>query len=87
MGKKDLRIFAISGLRVHGRTIHGVAARRIPAVCPIEGPIGEVEVQIDWLRQFFIEKLNVFAIRRRLTWWDLDVRPKDRPSPTLSAPF
>ena len=63
MGEKDLRLLAISWQRVHGRTIHRVATRRIPAVGPIKGPIGEVEVQIDWLRQFFIKELNVSAIR------------------------
>src|ERR1700740_2623430 len=64
MGEKDLRLFVISWQPVHGRTIHRIATRRIPAVGPIKGPIGEVKVQIDWLRQFFIKKFHVSAIRR-----------------------
>jgi hypothetical protein len=63
MGEKDLRLFAISGLRVHGRTVHYVAARRIPAVRPVEGPIGKIQVQIDGFRQVFIKRFNVSAVR------------------------
>src|ERR1700693_5409476 len=77
MGEKDLRLLVISWQRVHGCAIHRVATRRIPAVGPIKGPIGEVEVQINWLRQVFIKKFNVSAIRGSMTLRDLDVSPKD----------
>src|SRR3984957_15450289 len=76
MSEKDCRLLAISWQRIHGRTIHRVATRRIPAVAPIKGPIGEVEVQIDWLRQVFIKKFDVSAIRGSLTLRDLDVSPR-----------
>src|SRR5215469_17957125 len=77
MVEKDLRLFAVFRARVHRRAVHGVATRLMPAVCPIQGAIGEVEIQIDWLRQVFIQKFNVCAIRWRLTWRDLDASPKD----------
>ena len=63
MGKNDLRFDAISGWRVHRRTINGVATRRVAAVCPIERPIRGVEVEIDWLGQIVIKKFNVTAVR------------------------
>src|SRR6266404_9153482 len=87
MREKDLRILVISWQRVHARTIHRVAPRRIPAVGPIKGPIGEVEVQIDWLRQVFIKKFNVSAIRGSLTLRDLDVSPRDSALTGVVRPF
>src|SRR5258708_38256377 len=87
MREKDLRILVISWQRVHGRTIHRVATRRIPAVGPIKGPIGEVEVQIDWLRQVFIKKVNVSTMRGSLTLRDLDVSPRDSALTGVVRPF
>src|SRR5277367_2971390 len=87
MGEKDLGLLAISWQRVQGRTIHRIATRRIPAVGPIKGPIGEVEVQIDWLRQVLIKKFNVSAIRGRLTLRDLDVSPTDSALTGVASPF
>src|ERR1700692_246341 len=87
MGEKDLRLLVISWQRVHWCTIHRVATRRIPAVGPIKGPIGEVEVQIDWLRQVFIKKFNVSAIRGSLTLRDLDVSPRDSALTGVVRPF
>src|ERR1700722_7248659 len=76
MGEKDLRLLEICWKRVNWCKIHRVSTRRIPAVAPIKGPIGEVEVQIDWLRQVFIKKFDVSAIRGSLTLRDLDVSPR-----------
>src|SRR6202166_5266159 len=87
MDENDLRLLVISWQRVHGRTIYRVATRRITAVGPIKGPIGEVEVQIDGLRQVFIKKFNVSAIRGSLTLRDLDVSPRDSAHAGVIRPF
>src|SRR5579863_2594979 len=87
MGENDLGLWTISALRVHGRAIHRVATRRISAVCPVKGPIGKIEIQIDWLRQVFKEHLDVFAICRCLTLGDFEICAKDTSSAAFIRPL
>src|SRR5215831_9532774 len=77
MGENDFGLWAISGLRIHGRAIHRVATRRIPAVRPIKGPMGKIEIQIDRLGQVFIENFNVAAICWSLTFGKFEIGAKD----------
>src|SRR5215469_234493 len=77
MVEKDLRLFAICGLRVQGRAVHRVASRRIPAACPIQTAIGEVKLEVDGFGWAIVEKLNVFAVCGSLTLGNLEISAKD----------
>src|SRR5262245_2407278 len=77
MAENDLRLLAVFVVCIHGRAVHRIATRRIPAVCPIQDPIGSVEVQINRLRKVFIKKLNISAILGRLSWRDDNVGPEN----------
>ena len=55
MPENNLGIFAHARRRIHGRPAYRVAARRVPAIGPVHHPIGEIELQIDRLRQVVIE--------------------------------
>src|SRR5438552_13592069 len=63
MGHHDLRL---GGLVVDRGAVHGVAARRVAAVGPVQIPVLEVEFEINWLRQSVVEDFDVRPGRRSL---------------------
>src|SRR5438046_6971477 len=62
---------------VNRRAVHRVSARRISAVGPINEPIFQIELEIDWLGQTVEQKFDISAISRRLAFWGVYVRAKD----------
>ena len=59
-----------------------------PRSVQYKAPIGDIQVQIDWLRQVFIEKLNIVAIGGRLSPFGISMLArKMRPLPALSSAF
>src|ERR1700722_20109347 len=77
MCEKDLRLLAIFGFSIHGRAVHSVATRRVPAVGPIQRPMNRIEVQIDRLRKIVLKKLTVPEALGRLTLRNLNVGPEN----------
>jgi hypothetical protein len=77
----------LSGLRVDRRAVHGVAARRIAAVGPVEQTTTVIDFEIDRLGKAIEEDLDVAAVGRRLALRDLDPGAQDAPDSALSAPF
>src|SRR5258708_19102569 len=57
---------------MHGRSIRSVSERRSTAVGPVDQPVAEVEVKIDWLGQVVVKNFDVLAVCRSLTLWDLE---------------
>ena len=51
MREQNVRRRMFAEIGVHRRAIDGVAARRISAVGPVDEPILQIELEIDWLRQ------------------------------------
>src|SRR5580658_2018350 len=70
-------LFAISSGRIHGRTVHRVASRRIATVGPVEGSVGEIEFEVNGFRQAVVEKFNVFAICRTEALGNFEIGAKD----------
>ena len=76
------------GARIHGRPIHGVAARRIAAVGPVHRPVSEVEFEVDGFRQ--IPHRAARCLCGSLAVWPFGISRlarKMRPSPALSRTF
>src|SRR5207249_9846494 len=69
------RMFAEVG--VYRCAIDRVSARRISAIGPINEPILQIELEIDWFGQAVEQKFDVGAVRRRLTIRDVDLRTED----------
>src|ERR1700693_3760909 len=63
MGKDNLRLFAIPRCNIHGRSVHSVTSRGVPTIRPVHHPIGQIEVQIDWLGQTIEQHFDVVAVR------------------------
>src|SRR5207244_7976089 len=59
------------------RAVHGVAARRISAVRPVQDAPIEIQLQIDGLRQAVEQQLDVAAMGRFLALRDLDTGAED----------
>src|SRR5882724_10025995 len=79
------RMFAEVG--VYRRAIDRVAARRISAIGPINEPILQIELEIDWFRQTVEQKFDVGAVRRRLTIRDVDLHSEDSPFSRIIGSF
>src|SRR5438094_9552829 len=62
---------------VNRRAVHGVAARRISAIGPINEPILQIELEIDWFGQTVEQKFDISAVRSGLTFRNIDVRSED----------
>src|SRR5580704_6347783 len=62
VGNNHRFLFAISSGWIHGRTVNGVATRRIAAVRPVNRSVGKIEFEVNRFRQALVEKFNVFAI-------------------------
>src|SRR5262249_25492277 len=83
----DLRLLALLWRSIDGRPVHGVAARRVPAIRPIQHPVGEVGIQIDRLRQPVEEDLYVLAVGRRPGWSEPPVGPGEQAPAGGVLPF
>src|SRR5580698_6718950 len=70
-------LFAISSDRIHGRTVNGVASRRIATVGPVDGSVGEIEFEVNGFRQAVVEKFNVFAICGTEALGNFEIGAKD----------
>src|ERR1700722_8069542 len=55
IGEQNLGVFAGAGRWIHGRAVDGIAARRVSAVGPVHQSVGDIEIEIDRLRQVVIE--------------------------------
>src|SRR5205814_1985917 len=76
----------LPGICIHRSAVHGVATRRVAAVSPIQKPVPEIELKVDGLWQAIVQHLDIGAIDRVFTLWDLDVRSKEpAESPLLRA--
>src|SRR5206468_2207294 len=62
---------------VDRRAIHGVAARRVAAIRPVEDAMLEVELEVDRLWQTLEQHLDVAAVGWLLASRDVDTRPED----------
>src|SRR3954468_1170115 len=77
MVENDHRFFLASLGRIHRRTVHSVAARRIAAVGPVHRPVGKIEFQINRFGQALVEKFDVFAIGGALTFGNFEIGAED----------
>src|SRR5258708_2907406 len=77
VSKENLRTFASSRRCIHGRPVHSVTGRRITAVRPVDHPVGEIEIQIDRLRQLTEKELDIFATCRSMTVGNFQVCAED----------
>src|SRR5438552_8316975 len=77
MREQNVRCRMFGEIGVNRRTVHRVSARRISAVGPIEEPILQIELEIDRFRQTIEQEFDVGAVRRRLAFWDVNVRTED----------
>src|ERR1700756_2120416 len=64
-------------MAVDRRAAHGVSARRIAAIRPVEDAMLEIELQIDRFRQAFEQYLDIEPLRRCLTAGHVDARAKN----------
>ena len=62
MGEQDLRGGPCRCARIDRRAVHGVAARRIAAVGPVQHALREIELEVDRLGQAVEQHLDVAAI-------------------------
>src|SRR6266571_2680972 len=77
MREQNVRLRMFGEIGVNRRAVHGVSARRISAIGPINEPILSVELEIDRFRQTIEQKLDVGAGGRGLILRDVDVRTED----------
>src|ERR1700690_1268623 len=81
---------AISLSRIHGRPVHGVSARWIAAVRPVDRAVGKIEFGGNRVWPRLVEKFDAFAIAGSLALANFEMRSKDPPlagvvRPLLSA--
>src|ERR1700730_86108 len=76
MGEDDLGLLAIPRWGIHGRSIDGVAARRISAVGPIHDPFFKIDVEIDRFGQTVEKNLDILTRRRVLAFRNFQVGAK-----------
>src|SRR3954463_6788187 len=77
MREQNVRCRMFGEIGVNRRAVHRVSARRISAIGPINEPILQIELEIDWFGQAIEQKFDVGAVRRRLTIRDVDLRTED----------
>src|ERR1700739_58176 len=80
MGHHDLRL---GGLVVDRSAVHGVAARRVAAVGPVENTVLVVELDVDRFRQAVEKDLDVGPGRCGLARGNFDIGTEDRAQPGL----
>src|SRR5262249_6334616 len=61
VGEEDLWRRSLACGRIQWRTVHGIPSRRVAAVGPVQETSLEIEIEIDRLRQPFVEHLDVAA--------------------------
>src|SRR5712664_4143518 len=77
MRQQNVRCRMFGEIGGNRRAAYRIPARWISAVGPIQEPILQIELEIDWFRQTVEQKFDVGAVRRRLTFRDVDLRPED----------
>src|SRR5262249_47666954 len=75
------------GFPVDRRAIHGVAARRIAAIGPVEDAIHQIELEVDGLRQSVEKQLDVGAVRWPLALRYVEVRAADATESSVVRAF
>src|SRR5882757_11295520 len=78
VGRQDLGLPA-PVRRVQRGPIHGIAARRVPPVGPVQRASCQVELDIDRLGQVFEQHLDVAASGRVIAGGHIDAGPQDLP--------
>src|SRR5438309_11947213 len=77
MSEQNVGRWMFAEVGVYRRAIDRVSTRRISAVGPIKEPILQIELEIDRFRQTIEQEFDVGAVRRRLTFRNIDVRSED----------
>src|SRR5882724_4500120 len=77
MREQNVRPRMFGEIGINRRAVHRVPARWISAVGPIKEPILQIELEIDRFRQTIEQEFDVGAVRRRLAFWDVNVRTED----------
>src|SRR2546423_10868451 len=77
MREQDVRCRMFGEIGVNRRAAYRVPARWISAIGPINEPIFQIELEIDRFRQTIEQEFDVGAVRRRLAFWDVNVRTED----------
>src|SRR5260221_633721 len=83
MREQNVRCRMFGKIGVNRRAVHGVSARRISAIGPIQEPILPIELEIDWFGQTIEQKLDIGAVGRILAFRNLDACAKDSPLPRI----
>src|ERR1700680_2279006 len=76
MGEENLRLLAIPGHGIQGRSIDSVAAWRISAVGPIHDPVLKIEIEINGFGKTIEKNLDVLTGSRVLTFRNFKVGAK-----------
>src|SRR5207237_10893543 len=79
MREENVRCRMFGEIGVNRRAVHGVAAWRISAIGPINEPILQIELEIDWFRQTVEQKFDISAVRSDRTLRDVDLHAEDSP--------
>src|SRR6202008_4326114 len=87
MRKQNVRRGMFFEICVQRSAIDGVAARCIAAVGPVEGPIFQIELEIDWLGQTIEQSFDIGPVRGSLTARDVDLSAKDSALSRISGAF
>src|SRR6266436_5110516 len=77
MREQNVRCRMFGEIGVNRRAVHGVAARRSSAIGPINEPILQIELEIDWFGQTIEQKFDVGAVRSDLILRDVDLLTED----------
>src|SRR5438552_10025087 len=77
MSEQNVGRWMFAEVGVYRRAIDRVSTRRISAIRPINEPILQIELEIDRLRQTIEQHFDIRAVRRRLAFWDVNVRTED----------
>src|SRR6266567_1151539 len=77
MREQNVRLGMFLEVGIQRRAANRVPARRISAIGPIKEPILQIELEIDRFRQTIEQQFDVGAVRRRLAFWDVNVRTED----------
>src|SRR6266404_3959583 len=87
MREQNVRCRMFGEIGVNRRAVHGVAARRISAIGPINEPILQIELELDWFRQTVEPKFDISAVRSDLTLRDVDPHAEDSPFSRIVRSF
>src|SRR5882724_6313061 len=77
MREQNVRCGMFGEIGVNRRAAYRVPARWISTIGPIQEPILQIKLEIDRFRQTIEQEFDVGAVRHRLAFRDVDIRPED----------